>query len=153
MNGEILRVAQKGVTGSERQKADWHIDIKNPPPVVLIRYPPTECRARDGGQQGRQAEQGHCCALLFRRESVEQYPLTTGLQTASCEPLDYAEQDELGEAVGHAAQSRTDGEYADRQEEVIATTEMSNQPTSDRQDNGVGGEVACKDPFSVVDCS
>ena len=96
------------------------------------------------------AEQRHGYALLFPREGVQQYPLTAGLQTAARETLDDAEQDQLSQTASQSAQQRTEGEYCDRRQEVVAATQMSAQPAGNRQDEGVGGKVAGDNPLGVI---
>jgi hypothetical protein len=148
---KIFRVAEKGVTSAKCQKADRHIDQKDPPPLVLVSQPATERRTDDRREQGRQAEQRHRHALLFSRESIQENGLTAGLQTATRQALDDAEQDELTETTGHSTQSGTERKNSDRYEEVIAAAEMRAQPPGDRQDDGVGGKVAGENPFAVID--
>ena len=90
----------------------------------------------------RKAEQRHRRALLLLREGVKQHALAAGLQTAAGQALEHAEYDQLAQAAGHAAQRRAEGEYGDRQQEVVATAEVRGQPAGDRQNDGIGGEVA-----------
>ena len=148
---EIFRVAEKGVTSAKRQETDWHIDQKDPAPLILVRQPAAQGRTDDRRQQGRQAEQRHRHALLFSREGVQQNGLTAGLQTAPCQTLNDAEQDELTETAGHSTQCGTDRKNGNRHEEVVAATEMRAQPAGDRQDNGVGSKIAGENPFAVID--
>ena len=148
---KIFRVAEKGVTSGKRQKTDRHIDQKDPPPLVLVRQPATQGRTDDRREQGRQAEQRHRHALLFPREGVEQNRLAAGLQTAACQTLDDAEQDQLTETAGHSAQSGTESKNGNRHQKVVAATKMRAQPPGDRQDDGVGGKVAGENPFAVID--
>ena len=148
---KIFRVAEKGVTSGKRQETDRHIDEKDPPPLILVRQPATERRTDDWRQQGRQAEQRHRHALLLAREGVEEYGLTAGLQTATCQTLNDAEQDQLTKTAGHPTQRGTERKNGNRYEEVVTATQMRAQPAGDRQDDGVGGKVAGENPFAVID--
>ena len=151
LRDEIVRIAKQDVAGSKGQEADRDVDQEDPAPGILVGDPAAEGRADDRRHQGRQAEQRHRHALLFARKGVEQHALAGGLKTAAGQALDHAEQDQLIEAGGHPAQPRGEGEDGDRQQEVVAATEMGRQPAGDRQDDGVGGEVAGDNPFAVVD--
>src|SRR5271154_1245763 len=117
---KIFRVAEKCITSPECQETDRHVDEKDPPPFVLICQPATQGWTDDWRQQSRQAEQRHRHALLFWREGVQQNGLTAGLQTAACQTLNDAEQDELTETAGHSAQRGTKRKNSDRYEEVVA---------------------------------
>src|SRR4029077_499545 len=99
------------------QETYRHIDQKDPSPLVLIRQPATQGRTDNRREQGRQAEQRHRDALLFSREGIQEYGLTAGLQSATRQALDDAEQDELTETAGHSTQSGTESKNGDRYEE------------------------------------
>ena len=151
LGDEIVRVAELGIAGGKYQGPDRHVDQEDPSPTVLVRDPSAEGRADHRRDQGGEAKERHRNALLFRGEGVQQHALAGGLQTAAREALDDAEQDQLAEAAGHPAQRGSQGEYGDRQQEVVAPTQMRAQPASDRQNNGVGGKVAGEHPFTVID--
>ena len=69
---KILRVAEESdVTGAKRQKADRHVDQKDPPPLILVCQPTAQGRTDDWRKQGGEAEQRHRHALLFSRKGVE----------------------------------------------------------------------------------
>ena len=135
----------------QRQEADGDVDPEHPPPGVVVGYPAAERRTDDRRDQRGQAEQRHGHALPLDREGVQQHALAARLKTAAGQTLEHAEQDQLPEARGHAAQPRGEGEYGDRQQEIVAATEMRDQPAGDRQDDRVGGKVAGDDPFAVID--
>ena len=78
-------------------------------------------------------------------------PWLRRLKTAAGKTLEHAEQDQLPEPRGHAAQPRGEGEDGDRQQEIVAAPEMRDQPAGDGQDDRVGGKVAGDDPFAVID--
>jgi hypothetical protein len=148
---EIVRVTDYGVAGCRGQKADWDVDVKDPPPRIVIRNPAAEGRPDDRRDQGSQAKQRHRGALLLPREGIEQHFLAARLQPAAREALDHAEQNQLIKARGDPTQPRGYSKYNNRREEVVAAAESVDQPAGDRQDNGVGGEVTGDDPFAVVD--
>ena len=104
LGGEIVRVAKQGITPGKRQETDRHVDQEDPAPRVGVGYPAAQGRADDRRDQGSEAEQRHRHALLFRREGVQQHALAARLQTAARQALDHAEQDQLTETAGHAAQ-------------------------------------------------
>src|SRR6516164_6512293 len=118
LGDEIIRIAKHGVTCAERYDADRHVDQKAPAPIVSVGYPTAQGRADDGRDQHGKAEQRHGYALPFPRKGVQQYPLTTGLQTTARETLDGAEQDQLTQTASQSAQQRTEGEYRNRRQEV-----------------------------------
>ena len=89
---EILWVTHDSVTGGESQKADWEVDIEDPPPRIVVCNPAAEGRPDDRCDQSRQAKQRHCDALLLPREDIEQHSLTARLQPAARQTLDHAEQ-------------------------------------------------------------
>ena len=110
---------------------------------------PPSVGPRIGAEQGGNGEERHGRALLFGRKGVEQHPLRAGLQAAAGQTLDHAKQNQLLQAGRHAAQPRGQREDGDRQQKVVPAAEMRGQPTRDRQDDRVGGQVAGDDPFAV----
>src|SRR5271155_2013482 len=125
LGDEIVRISKQEVTTGERHDPDGHVDQEAPAPVVSVRYPTAQGRPDDGRDQHGKSEQRHCHALPFPREGVQQYPLTAGLQAAARETLDGAEQDQLTQTAGQSAQQRTESEYCNRRQEVVASTQMS----------------------------
>jgi hypothetical protein len=150
LGDEIVWLAKQEITSGECQETDRHVDPKDPAPRVGVRYPAAQRRTDDRRNQGSETEQGHRHALFFGRESVEQHPLTTRLQTAARQALDHSKQDELTESTGEAAQQGAKCEYRDRREKVVAATEMRAQPTRNRQDDGIGGKVTGDNPLAVI---
>ena len=112
---------------------------------------PPRVRTDDWGQQGSQAEQRHRNALLLDGKGVQQHALAGRLKTAPGQALQDAKHNQLTEAGGHSTQTGGEGKDSYRQQEVVAAPEMRRQPAGNRQDDGVGGEVARDDPFTVVD--
>ncbi len=71
LGDKIIRVSELGITPGECQETDGHVDQKDPPPVVLVRYPAAQGRTDDWRDQGCHGKQRHRDALLFRREGVQ----------------------------------------------------------------------------------
>src|SRR6516225_6375702 len=135
LGDEIIWVAKQGITSGECQETGRHVDPKDPAPRVGVRYPAAQRRTDYRRNQSSETEQGHRHALFFGRESVEQHPLTARLQTAARQTLNHAKQDQLTETTGEAAQQGAKGEYRDRRQKVVASTEMRAQPTRNRQND------------------
>ncbi len=53
------------------------------------------------------------------------------------------------QAGGHPAQRRRQREDRDREQEIVSPAEPRREPAGDRQDDGVGGQVAGDDPLAV----
>jgi hypothetical protein len=151
LGDEIVWLAKQGITSGECQETDRHVDQKDPAPRVGVRYPAAQGWADDRRNQGSEAKQRHRDALLFPRKGIKQYALAAWLQTAACQALDHAKQDELTETTGEAAQQGAKGEYRDRRQKVVAATEMRAQPPGNRQDDGIGGKVTSDNPLAVID--
>ena len=148
---EIVGVAKRDGARSQRQQPDRDVDPEHPPPGIVVGDPAAERRADHGRDQRGQAEQRHRHALPLDREGIQQHALARRLQAAAGKPLQHAEQDQLPEPRGHAAQPRGQGEHGDGQQEIVAAAKMRDQPAGDRQDDRVGGEIAGDHPFAVID--
>ena len=138
------------MTHQVADEADREVDEEDPAPVVVDRDVAAQRRADDRGGQPRHAEDRHRRALLLGREAVDQDSLTGGLEPAAGKALDHPEEDQLLEAGGKAAQHRCGGEDGDGQEEVPAAAQVGREPARDRQDGGVGRQVAGHNPVAVV---
>ena len=147
---QVFGVADREVAHQVAEDADREVDEEDPAPVVVDRDVTAQRRADDRGGQPRHAEHRHGRALLLGREAVDQDPLAGGLEPAPGDPLDHPEKDQLLEAGGQAAQHRGGGEDGDGQEEVPAAAQVGREPARDRQDGGVGRQVAGHDPVAVV---
>ena len=88
-------------------------------------------------------------ALFLGGKRVQQHTLARGLESAAGQALEHAKEDQLRQAGGHAAEPRGEGEDGDRHQEVVAAAEVGREPAGDRQDEGVGGQVAGDDPLAV----
>ena len=148
---EVIGVPECDGTRAQGQEADGDVDPEHPPPGVAVGYPAAERRTDDGRDQRGQAEQRHGHALPLDREGVQQHALAGRLKTTAGKTLEHAEQDQLPEPRGHAAQPRGEGEYGDGKQEIVAAPKMRDQPAGDGQDDRVGGKVAGDDPFAVID--
>ena len=147
---EVFGVLDREVAHQVAEDADREVDEEDPAPVVVDGDVAAQRRADDRGDQPRHAEHRHGRALLLGREAVDQDPLAGGLESAAGDALDHPEEDQLLETGGKAAQHRGGGEDGDGEEEVPAAAQAGREPASDRQDGGVGRQVAGHDPVAVV---
>ena len=147
---EVFGVVDREVAHQVAEEADREVDEEDPAPAVVDRDVAAQRRADDRGGQPRHAEDRHGRALLLGREAVDQDRLAGGLEPAAGEALDHPEEDQLLEAGGQAAQHRGGGEDGHGQEEVPAAAHVGREPAGDRQDGGVGRQVAGHDPVAVV---
>ncbi len=137
------------VAHRQREQADRDVEVKYPPPAVVIGDVAAECRADDRRQERGDAENRLRGALLFDGERIEQDALARGLQAAAGQALQHAGGDQHVEAGGHAAQGGGQREHGDRQQEVIAAAQPHGQPAGNRQHDGVRGQVTSDDPFAI----
>ena len=148
---KIVGVPEQGITRGKRQQTDRNVEVKHPSPRITVGNPPAQRRTDNRRQEGSQAEQRHRNTLFFYRKRIQQHALTGRLKTAPRQALHDAKRNQLTETGGHSTKSGREGEDGDREQEVVAAAEMRRQPAGDRQDDGVGGEVARDDPLAVVD--
>ena len=147
---EVLGIVDHQIRSDQRDHADGDVDQEDVAPVVVDAEPAAERGADDRAEDGGDAEQRHGRALLLFGEGVEQDALAAWLEPATGESLDDAEQNHLRETGREAAQRRGQREDGNADQEVIAAAEACRQPAGDRQDNGVGGQVAGDDPLGVA---
>src|SRR5258708_990228 len=81
----------------KRQDGDWDIDEKNPPPIVVVRDPPSQGRADNGCGDDGQSVDCEGLSTFFRRKRVRQNGLLRWLQSAAPEALNHAKQQQQGQ--------------------------------------------------------
>src|SRR5262249_16726652 len=146
---QVIRIVEDHVRREKGDRSHWHIDVENPPPVVIVGEITAERGADDWSDQRRNAEHRHRGPRLLGRKTTDQHRVARWLQPAAGEALNDAKQDDLTETVRHAAQSRGDREYGDRQQKIISTTDVSRNPTRYRQNNGIRREITGDHPLAV----
>ncbi len=143
---EVRRIVDEARHHHQREDADGNVEVEDPAPGVVVGDPAAEGGADDGRDDDAESVGGHRLAVFLLREGLQQDGLGEGLQTASGEPLQDAEDDELGETAGHAAEQGSNGESGDTGQQHSAASEVAGQPPGHGQDDGVGDQVGGDDP-------
>ena len=104
----------------------------------------------DQGEEGCEAEDGHGCALFFGGGGVEEDGLARGLEAATSQALHDAEEDELAEVGGCAAEGGTDGEERDGEEKIISAAKARGEIAGNGKDDGVGNKIRSQHPGRLI---
>ena len=109
--------------------ADRQVDVEDPAPGVAVGDPAAEGRADRRADHHAEAEEAVGEPQLLGREGLDQDRLRGREHGAAAGALDEAEDHQLPEVGGVAAEERGDGEQDQRADEVVAAAEdAANQP-------------------------
>ena len=147
---EFRRIGEQAAGEDQRDDADRDVDEENPAPAPVVGDPAaerrTDCRRGDDSH----AVEREGCGALMRRESIDEDRLLDRCEPAAADSLQDAEKDEGAEAGSKTAQQRTDGEERDANHVVAFAPEAAAEPRGERQDDGVGDEIAGEHPGAFV---
>ena len=144
------RVLDHDGDDKNRDRADRHVDEKNPAPARLVGDVAAERRPqhrRDDGGDGRDAESR---GAFGRRECVEDDRLLIRLHPAAKEALRQTEDDELRQTAGYAAQKRAHREHADADQEIALAAQEIAEPSGNGEHDAIGDEIGGERPCRFV---
>ncbi len=98
----------------QRHQPDGQVDVEDPPPRDRIDEEAAEQRSDHGGDAEHGPEIALIAPPLARRDDVADDGERHDHEAAAAEPLERAERDQLGHALGEPAQRRADQEDDER---------------------------------------
>lgn len=128
----VGRVFHQARHHDEGEDTDGNVDVKNPPPVIIIRDEAAERGAQDRRHDHRNAGDGEHRAASLRREGIQDNRLLRGLQSAARRTLHQPKDNERGERRRGAAKERRHRKPADTSEEKILAAHHPRQPAGKR---------------------
>ncbi len=130
--------------------ADRQVDVEHPAPGEIVGQPAAQHGAEDRSQDHRGAPQGHDLSDLLGREEIEHDRLRHRDQRRAEQPLEQAEDHDLAQAVGDAAQHRGDGEAADGDHQQLLSADAAREPSGQRRHDRRGDQVGGEHPGDLV---
>ncbi len=122
------RCAQGDADHDERDRAERQVDVEDPAPGEVVDEEPAEQRADDRRNAEDGSEEPLVAAAVPRGDDVADRRERGHEQAAAAEPLQAAEDDELGHVLADAAERRTEEEEHDRHLEQRLTPVLVAEP-------------------------
>ena len=148
---DVGRIEDEELQHDQRQHADRHVDVEHPAPAVGQGEVAADHRSHDRREHDADRPEAHRPPALVRRESFEHHRLRERHHHAAGEPLDDAEHDQDRERRRQAAEERRRREGEDAPDHQPLAAEVIGEPTGERQDHRVGGEIRGERPGRLVD--
>ena len=146
----VRGVAHQHQDAGGAQQADRQVDVEHPAPGELVGQPAAQRRADDRTDHGADAPHRHRLALLLARIGVHHDGLRDRHQRGAKAALQGAEQHELVERLGRAAQHRHDGEADHAGRQRAAQAEARGAEARERRHDGRGHDVGGHHPGDLL---
>ena len=125
-----LGLVHEGQQPERGGDAEGKVDEEDPAPAVVLRQPAAEDRAHDRADHDAHAPKRHGPAALLERIDLEHDRLRQRHQRGAEHALHHAEQHDLLDALGDAAQHGGDGEACDAgRSSFLMPKRAASQPT------------------------
>src|SRR5271170_2494581 len=133
---EKIKALAQGVAGlvdehedaDEGNDANWQVNVEHPAPVVIVGQPAAERGTDDRADHDAGTPYRHGLAVTLGQIDAQEDGLRQRHQRRATDPLQQAEEDDLGEVFGKAAQHRRRGKADDRNQKDAFDAEGAGQP-------------------------
>ncbi len=147
---EGRRILHQGAGEREGQEAHGDVDEEDPVPAEVVRDPPAQHRPDDGRQHHAHAVDGHRLPPLLVGEGLHEDGLGDGLQAATTEPLEHAEEDQPAQRGCDAAEQRGDREDRHAGEVEPLPPHEAGEVAAQGQHHGIGHQVRGQHPGGLL---
>ncbi len=140
---------QHGARHEEGEDPERQVDVEHPAPRQVRDTEAADERPDHGGHGEHGPEEAHIAAAVAGRHDVADDGLRADHQSATTQPLERSEGDQLGHRVAEAGQCRPDHEDDDRRLEEGLPPVLVAELAPQRRRHGRGQEVGGHHPRQV----
>ena len=143
---DVRRIVDEAADHDDRKNADGNVDVERVAPTPRIGEPAAERGAEHRSHHDAKTVGGHGHGALLDGKTFQQDGLRERLQCAAARALQNARHQNDGQRRRRSAEERRDGEENDARQQEALAAKTPREPIRRGQDDGIGDEVAGKNP-------
>ena len=146
----VWRIGDEEVGERQGNQANWNVDVEDPAPGIIVCNETAEPGTDGGRDDDGDSVHGESHAALRNGKCVVEDGLLAGLQAATTDTLEDAENHQHAEAGGESAEERADGENGDANHVEALAANHRGKPARERQDDCIGNEIRSQNPSGLI---